>query len=273
MFTTISLPAGVLRWWVAPVAYVCSMVVLIAASGIGMPPKIGQAAVFVGYVVLVTVIALILAKKHAANALGIAAPQDQRSIVIVAVATAAFTILLGEVAGLFNQDIANSTKTVLTNIGFGDNDWGDLLIIATICCLAPLGEEALYRGLIFRGLFNSFARADTMMGVWSAAILSAALAAIVFALSHGGEGQEASVVAVIFLSGLAYGLCYAVTGSLWTAILAHSINNTIALGMVALPSDDISFASKAFILAAPIICALLIWIWARCLPRRGAQEV
>lgn len=268
MLGSISLASGVLRWWIAPLAYVGSMAVLMGVSSSGLPPELGQASVFVCYTLLASAMVLIFAKANAKDDLGISKSLIEWNVLLVAVGGAVIAILLGELAGFINQDIATSTKTILTNIGFGESDLTDLLIIATICCLAPLGEEALYRGLIFRGIFNSL-RAPflAVLGPWSASIIAATLASIVFAFSHGGEGQEASVIVVIFLSGLVYGLCYALTGSLWAAILAHSVNNTVALAIFAFPSESVSLLSKVAIALAPLLSAAFVWAWARVLPR------
>lgn len=268
MFGTIRLAPGTLRWWIAPLAYVCSMIVLIGVSSFRLPPEVGQAAVFVGYIILATVIVLTFSKANAGYDLGVSKLQNGQNILFVTIAASAMIVLLSELAGVIDGDIARSTETLLTNIGFGTNGLNDFLIIVTICCLAPLGEEALYRGLIFRSIFNSLRTSfRSILGTWLASLIAASLAAFVFALSHGGEGQEATVIAFLFLSGLIYGLCYAVTGSLWAAILAHSINNSVALAFFAFPSDDISLRNKALILVAPVFSAALLWSWARVFPR------
>lgn len=270
MFGTLSLSPGVFRWWIVLLAYVGSIAVLIGISSIGLGAEFGQMAIFLGYVLLAIIIAQVFARARAAQELGVARPVDRRRIVVVSLAAAAVTVLLAELGGLVDADISRSTKTVLADIGFGTSDRIDALIILMICCLAPLGEEALYRGLIFRGIFNPLrALRHPLLGPWPASVIAATLAAYIFALSHGGEGQETSVVAIIFLSGIVFGLCYAITGSLWTAVMAHSFNNTIAIALPALPSESVSLLNKALILAAPVVTWCLLSLWARLY---GAQR-
>lgn len=268
MLFDVLLKPGLFRWWLAPLAYVASMGVLIGASVLGVGAEIGQAAVFIGYMLLATVFAFVFARTAAGNELGLLRPANARRVLVVSIIGAATAIAISELAGLIDEDIARSTETVMTSIGFGSSVSTDLLIIVTVCCLAPLGEEALYRGLIFRGLFNSL---STRLPSVFAALCAALLAAVVFALSHGGEGQEATVVAVICLSGLIFGLCYAMAGSLWAAVLAHSINNAVALAVFAFPQDQVSVLNKAVILAAPFLSGALLWGWSFCFPRQGRR--
>jgi membrane protease YdiL (CAAX protease family) len=77
--------------------------------------------------------------------------------------------------------------------------------------LAPLAEEILYRGVLFRSLWNR-------IGVLPAAVLSAA----VFAVLHfyGGYGLLS-----VGIFGFACALLYAGTGSLTTVIVLHGLYN------------------------------------------------
>ena len=86
---------------------------------------------------------------------------------------------------------------------------------------APVFEELAFRGLLFGVLRRRF-------HLWTAAILSAAL----FALAHGyGLIGFLSV----FWSGLIWAWAYERTGSLWTGMIAHAINNLlVCLSVMAL---------------------------------------
>lgn len=262
MAGTISLNSGTLRWWIAPLGLVASMAVLVGASGSGVSPELGQVTVFVGYVLLATLIAWGVARSSIGRDLGLSTPCHRPTILIVSVVAAGITLLLARVGGFVDTDISQSTETFLADIGFGTDQLTDFYIILTVCCLAPLGEEALYRGLVFRGVFNSLHDwRGSLWGAWIVSILAATLAALVFAFSHGGEGQGPSVVVILFLSGIVYGLCYAVTGSLWAAVIAHSLNNTVAIALPALPSETISLLSKALIVGGPVLTVALLWLW------------
>jgi len=93
--------------------------------------------------------------------------------------------------------------------------WG-LVVRETIdsAIWAPLGEEVAFRGVLFAGLRSRF-------GVLPAAALSAA----VFAVAHG-YGVLGFVA--VFWSGALWALSYEKTGSLWPAIIAHSVGNLMA---------------------------------------------
>lgn len=73
---------------------------------------------------------------------------------------------------------------------------------------AGIVEEIVYRGFVIWYLGH-------FMPLWAAVIVSA----MVFGLAHGYQG--ASGVLRVSLIGLAFGVYYVVTGSIWLPILAH----------------------------------------------------
>lgn len=85
-----------------------------------------------------------------------------------------------------------------------------------IVIVAPLSEELFFRGFMYAGLRRS-------LPIWPAAVISALIWGSLH-LSGGNVGVaiQLSVFGVI----LAY--LYERSGSLWTPILAHALNNTIA---------------------------------------------
>jgi membrane protease YdiL (CAAX protease family) len=97
--------------------------------------------------------------------------------------------------------------------------------------LAPLGEEMVFRGFLFRYAWQSFESEHDKHGV--AWIASAILSSAVFALLHWGYGSFAEL-AVAFLIGMA--LCASVkkTNSLIPAIIAHAIFNLLSVMSVTL---------------------------------------
>jgi membrane protease YdiL (CAAX protease family) len=97
-------------------------------------------------------------------------------------------------------------------LSLGDSGlWGLVFALVSACLLAPLAEEILYRGVLFRSLWNR-------IGVLPAAVLSAA----VFAVLHfyGGYGLLS-----VGIFGFACALLYAGTGSLTTVIALHGLYN------------------------------------------------
>ena len=82
-----------------------------------------------------------------------------------------------------------------------------------VCVLAPVSEEILMRGLVLGGLRRS-------LGVTAAFLISSAL----FAAFHFNMVQTLSAL----VCGLALGLLYVHTGSLFCCILAHAGYNLLS---------------------------------------------
>ncbi len=89
--------------------------------------------------------------------------------------------------------------------------WGLFLALFSACLSAPVAEEILYRGVLFRSLANR-------IRVPAATLLSAA----VFAAVHPYDAYGLMAVASV---GVGCALCFAATGNLATAILLHILYN------------------------------------------------
>ena len=90
--------------------------------------------------------------------------------------------------------------------------WGLAFAVVSACLLAPVAEETLYRGVLFRSLW-------TRMGVLPAALISSA----VFAALHFYDGYGLASVAVF---GTCCAMFYAATGSLTACIGLHMLYNS-----------------------------------------------
>lgn len=88
-----------------------------------------------------------------------------------------------------------------------------VLLIVAVALLAPLGEEMFYRGWAFRYLAP--AGLPAAYGV----------TAVLFAVVH----LHPPAVPAYLLYGLGFAALYRWSGSVWTAVLAHATNNSIAL--------------------------------------------
>jgi membrane protease YdiL (CAAX protease family) len=91
--------------------------------------------------------------------------------------------------------------------------------VLMIVLLAPIAEELFFRGFVFAGL-------RTRWSLWPAAITSG----LIFGLVHAPTG----ITTVVPLAALGFALCwlYDRTGSLWPCVIAHMINNGLALAVV-----------------------------------------
>ncbi|MBC7804978.1 MAG: CPBP family intramembrane metalloprotease [Akkermansiaceae bacterium] len=103
--------------------------------------------------------------------------------------------------------VAKMTGT-LQSAGPAGLFWG----LLAVGIAAPIGEEMLFRGFALNSLSRRFG------GGWGIV-----LSALLFAAPHTYSPIGLSV---IFLMGLSLGHVYRVSGSLWTVILIHAVNNS-----------------------------------------------
>ena len=89
--------------------------------------------------------------------------------------------------------------------------WGLVFGVATACIAAPLAEEIVYRGVLFRSLANR-------LRVWPAVIASS----VVFSLVHFYPWPSLVTVALV---GAACALVYASSRTLLTAVALHALYN------------------------------------------------
>lgn len=84
------------------------------------------------------------------------------------------------------------------------------LLIVTVLVLAPVGEEALFRGIVYPAL-----RARLPI------LLSALVSASLFAIMHGNTPQ----FVLVFTFGIVLALVYEITQRLWPVIVMHIFFN------------------------------------------------
>jgi len=89
---------------------------------------------------------------------------------------------------------------------------GLVFLIVSACLVAPLAEEILYRGILFRSLANK-------TGVLAAAVISS----VVFASLHFYDFYGLASVATF---GFVCALLYQSTGSLSNVVVLHMLYNT-----------------------------------------------
>ncbi len=224
-------------WWTAPAALVSGIVLAAVAalivdilvallggvsitSSAKLPPGLEladtavQDCAFVGSAVL---FAYVTTRAVSAWQLGLRPPRVSWR------ACAAFVVALLVAFLIFNviwAELVNvSTKEkVLEDLGANEGTALLLLSAALTCVMAPICEEILFRGFIYKALCS-------LRGRWLAAVLTG----ILFGGVHAGS---APAVDLVPLAVLGFGLCllYRRTGSLYPCIAAHSLNNSIAFG-------------------------------------------
>ena len=95
------------------------------------------------------------------------------------------------------------------------NPWLALALVAVIIAAAPVFEEFIFRGLIFKGLRRSF-------GPVVATLASAAI----FALVHPPFS-----VFPVFILGVCAAVAYERTGMLAAPMISHAVYNAVAVGL------------------------------------------
>jgi hypothetical protein len=132
-------------------------------------------------------------------------------------------------------------KEFVKEIGGNAGTLGVLAVCALTTVVAPVCEELLFRGFVFRSLSN-------WRGPWPAAVMTG----ILFGLVHG---LSAPAVDLAPLALLGFLLCvvYYRTGSLYVCILLHAANNAIALS-----SDESWGAGRALALLAGSLAVLAL---------------
>jgi membrane protease YdiL (CAAX protease family) len=91
---------------------------------------------------------------------------------------------------------------------------GIVLFVLVAVVMAPLFEEVVFRGFLFRGFANSWG------WVWGAVVSSA-----IFGIAH----LQLDVFVPLAALGFALAWVYRRTGSLWTCIAMHAIFNAVAV--------------------------------------------
>ncbi|MBZ0270594.1 CPBP family intramembrane metalloprotease [bacterium] len=97
------------------------------------------------------------------------------------------------------------------------------LMFAVVCVGAPVVEELLFRGFLFRGIKKSF-------GPVVAIVITTAF----FAYAHVGFAYNVTGLVFVTLLGALFGLMRDRTDSVLPGMAAHFVNNTVFFGLVAL---------------------------------------
>ncbi|MGB1700811.1 MAG: lysostaphin resistance A-like protein [Nannocystaceae bacterium] len=130
------------------------------------------------------------------------------------VAAVAGSVLLAALMELVGVEVDEQAK-VLEAVGDGRVWTADLVALwIGAVALAPLAEEWVYRGLLFRRL-----------RVWAPAWVAWSLPALIFAVSHGNW----SGLAIYAWLGVVFANAYRMNGHLGSAVGVHAANNLLTL--------------------------------------------
>ena len=125
------------------------------------------------------------------------------------------------------------TAEEITSAFFVDKSFGSFLInLFVIAFMAALSEELFFRGFLQRLFIEN--KINVHLAIWITAILFSAI-----------HVQFYGFFARMVL-GAILGYLYLYSGSLWTPILAHFVNNAFAVFLVHFASVDLSQTEKVF---------------------------
>ena len=159
------------------------------------------------------------------------------------------------------------TATDLTERMLNVDTIGGLLLNLIIIALIPaVGEELTFRGVIQQGLTRR-------MNPHVAIILSAAIFSFIHFQFYG-------FLTRMFL-GMLLGYMFYITGSLWTSILMHFLNNGSAVliyylnnkGIINVDVDHFGATQSVWliIVSAVVTIGLIAWSWIKAQPKKQAE--
>jgi membrane protease YdiL (CAAX protease family) len=106
-------------------------------------------------------------------------------------------------------DIRSESDTLLI-VGFA--------VLAIVC--APIAEEFFFRGFFYRALRSRFS-----------VVVAALIDGVVFGLIHYDSPKSLVSLPVLAVLGFVFCLVYEKTGTLYSTIALHALNNTLAVGV------------------------------------------
>jgi membrane protease YdiL (CAAX protease family) len=177
------------------------------------------------------------------------APLRRSAVLVVAtyLATFAVTVLWAALLGV------STKEKLLEQLGANEATTLLLLSAALTCVVAPVSEEILFRGFIFSALRK-------WRGPWIAAVLDG----IMFGAVHVASAPAADLVPLAVL-GFALCLLYRATGSLYPCIAMHSLNNSIAFGVL----EGWSWQIPILVVCSLAVLTLLALVQRRIDPSTG----
>jgi membrane protease YdiL (CAAX protease family) len=148
-----------------------------------------------------------------------------RRLVLLGIGLGVLSLLINVALGLLFQSFGiQPDQAASYPLDQGDYG-GQALFLIGAAMIAPIGEEVLFRGYVFNAIRQTFGQ--RRWGVPMAFVLSALLFSIVhsLAVSQGLIG----LLVPIFVVGLILAWSMHTTGSLVPGIIAHAINNGVAI--------------------------------------------
>lgn len=139
-------------------------------------------------------------------------------------------------------------------LGVDESTVNLVLVLFLVVVMAPVAEELLFRGYVYRALRNG-------TGVWVAALVSG----LIFGGIHLGSSPT-EFIPPLMLLGVGLALLYQWTGSLYAPVALHAFNNSIAFGV----SQDWGWEIPVTIVGSIVVSLLALKLLAGVLGTRRA---
>jgi membrane protease YdiL (CAAX protease family) len=137
----------------------------------------------------------------------------------------------------------DTEQTVVQDLGADEGTFGLIAAGFMVICVAPVAEEIFFRGFFYRALRSRFS-------VLVAALLDGVLFGVIHYPGDGAEGLL--ILPPLGALGFMFCLVYERTGTLYSVIALHALNNALAYG-VTVENASVSLVLGPLMLAA---CAL-----------------
>lgn len=136
-----------------------------------------------------------------------------QAITLVGIAIASIVAFLPFAEGFISLLRLTGYNPEIVEYPLGSQWWELILSVIFVAVLPAIGEEFLFRGGVARALKTK------------SYILSILMSASLFAIVHGNASQFVHQ----FLIGGVFALVYFITGSLWSSIIVHFVNNAVVI--------------------------------------------
>lgn len=145
------------------------------------------------------------------------------------------------ILAIYSEAVNLAPDDAADELGAGTSDLAMLAFAVLVAMMAPIAEEVLFRGVIFRALSNG-------VGV----VLGALLSGLIFGLVHIDSLDSERLLQVVPLCvlGIAFALAYWWSGTLFVPIAMHATNNALAVVVFASDKDS----------TLGIVAGVVIWI-------------
>lgn len=156
---------------------------------------------------------------------------------------------------------STNAPQLFRDMGFGNGFMTDLIAVLAGTLLAPVIEELVYRGIMFRsihdGLLRRFPKQRSLLGL--PAVIAIIVTAIAFILPHVPDLTINWTTVAYFITSAGFSLVYLLTGSMIAAMVSHSLQSMYAFGgLILLGRGDYQLSPIIYLIV--FLCPLWVYL-------------